>query len=297
LAVLVPVAERAAWRRQSFADLHAQREWLWASRASATAAEWDLLRRAAGASRHAAWLRWRQWRTNIVGQDLKYAIRTLTRRPGFATVIVLTLALGVGANATIFSWLDALAFNPIPAVAHASSLMAIHATTPTRHDLSLSYPNYRDVRDSRPAGIAGLIAFRSLALGMRVSSGEPERTWAEIVSGNYFDVLGVRPAAGRLLASTDDGAEGAGKVVVVSDRLWRSRFAGRADVAGTQVIINGFTFDVIGVAAPDFKGAVNGLAADMWLPLSMQRAVSAGTPLTDRGNGWLQVIARIKPGE
>ena len=232
----------------------------------------------------------------MILQDLKYACRSILRRPGFSAVVVVTLALGIGANATIFSWIDALLYNPIPGIADASALVAIHPTTATRRDLSISYPDYQDVRDSHPDGFTGITAFRYLALGMRVASGEPERCWAEIVTGNYFDVLGLRPALGRLLTADDDGAEGAGTVVVLSDRFWRTRFAARADVIGTSVGINGHPFTVIGVAPPEFKGAANGLASDVWLPMSMQRAVIAGARLSARGNGWLFAIGRLAPG-
>jgi predicted permease len=293
---LVPADARSDWRRQWLADLHFHRDWLLGSGRSPVQSDWELLRRAAGAGRHAAWMRWRHWRTNMAWQDLKHALRSLMRRPGFSGVVVLTLALGIGANVTIFSWIDALVFNPLPGVEDVGSLVVVHGTTKTRPDLSVSYPNFRDLQAARPDGFAGFVASRSLALAIRVGAGEPERTWAEVVSGNYFDLLSVRPQSGRLLMPSDDGAEGTGAVAVISDRLWKVRFASAPGVVGTAVTINGRPFEIVGVAAPGFKGAVNGLAADLWLPMSMQPVVSAGSRLQQRGNAWLAVLGRLGSG-
>jgi len=229
-------------------------------------------------------------------QDLKYASRSIVRRPGFSLVIVLTLALGIGANATIFSWIDALVYRTIPGVEDESSFVFVHGATSTRRDLSMSYPNFRDLREIRPDAFTGFAAFRNVAVGIRLGDGEPERGWSEIVSGNYFDLLGIRPALGRLLTASDDGAEGAGTVVVVSDRFWRTRLGARPDAAGSTVAINGTPFTVIGVTPPDFKGAANGLAADLWVPLSMQRTIRPGSLLSARGTGWLFVLGRLAPG-
>lgn len=232
----------------------------------------------------------------MITQDVRYAVRSLVRRPGFSAVIVLTLALGIGANATIFSWIDALVFNPLPGASDQSSLVALHFTSATRDNLSFSYPNYVDVRDAQISGIDSMLAFRVLALGVRQGGGEPERTWAEIVSGNYFQVLGVEAQIGRLLSPPDDASEGAGAVAVLSDRLWRTRFGGRSDILGAALTVNGQRFTVIGVAAPGFKGATNGLAADLWVPMVMQPRVHPGGSLTRRGDGWLSAMARLSPG-
>jgi len=295
-ARLVPADARDAWLRQWVADLHHHREWLVEAGVPHRRASRELARRASGACRHAAWLRRRHWRTNMLLQDLKYASRAIVRRPGFSLVIVLTLALGIGANATIFSWIDALVYRTIPGIQDEASLVFVHGTTATRRDLSVSYPNYRDLRDARPDGFIDFAAFRNVAVGFRPGGSEPERGWAEIVSGNYFDVLGVRPAHGRLLSAADDAAEGAGTVVVISDRLWRTRFGARQDAIGSAIVLNGLPFTLIGVTPPHFKGAANGLAADLWVPLSMQRAVRGGSLLTARGTSWLFVIGRLAPG-
>jgi putative ABC transport system permease protein len=295
-AALVPGETRVSWRRQWLADLHHHRDWLAGRGVSRTSLERDLARRAAGSFRHAAWLRWRRWRTHMITQDLRYAVRSLARRPGFSAVIVLTLALGIGANATIFSWIDALVFNPLPGAADASSLVALHFTTATRDNLSFSYPNYVDVRDAQIPGLDGMLAFRTLALGVRQGSGEPGRTWAEIVSGNYFQVLGVQAELGRLLSPHDDTSEGTGAVAVLSDRLWQARFGSRSDIVGAVFTVNGQPLTIVGVAGPGFKGATNGLAVDLWVPMIMQPRVHPAGSLTDRGDGWLSVIARLSPG-
>ena len=118
----------------------------------------------------------------MIFQDLKHAFRSLAQRPGFTAAIVLTLGLAIGANATIFSWIDAVVMNPLPGVPRASDLAAVRFATATRSNLSFSYPNYRDVRDSRPDGILGIAVYEQMAVSMRVDR-TPERAWAEIVSG------------------------------------------------------------------------------------------------------------------
>jgi predicted permease len=295
-AAVVPADHRSGWRRQWLADLHHQREWHAASGRSGREANRDLIRRALGAARHALWLRARSWRSRMGLEDIRYAFRRLRHRPGFSLVVILTLGLAIGANATIFSWVDALAFHALPGVVDESSLVAIHPTTATRRDLSLSYPTYRDIRDHLPAGLVGVLASRNLALAVRIGDGDPERTWAEIVTGNYFDVFGVRPALGRLIEPSDDAAEMASPVVVVSDHFWRTRFGSRPDIVGTSIGINGRAFTIVGVSPAGFKGGLNGLAVDAWVPMSMQQAVIAGARLAARGNGWLFAIARLAPG-
>ncbi len=290
-APIVPEDRRAEWRRQWSADLVCQAAWLRENGKHPAAVRWDLIRRSTGAARHACWLRARQWRTAMIGQDLKFAWRTFRRRPGFTLAIILTLGLGVGANATIFSWIDALVLSPLPAVPRANDLVLLRFASQTRSDLSFSYLNYQDVRDSKPEGLTGLTVFNMVPLGLR-TSGEPERVWAEVVSGNFFDVLEVPAALGRTLQPADEGPPGTAAVAVISDHLWRTRFAADAHIVGTSINLNGHPFNVVGVTPPGFAGSISGLAMDVWVPVTMHPLLTGREVLSRRGIGWLMAMGR-----
>lgn len=227
--------------------------------------------------------------------DLWHALRGLKSRPGFTVVAVLTLAIGIGANAVIFSWIEATLLTPLPGVADARSLVALYGTTSTRNDLSLSYPNYVDLRDQAVPGVTGIGAFSAGALSLR-ADGEAERAWGAVVSGNMFDLLGVTAARGRVLTPDDDGRPGGHPVVVVSHRFWQRRFGGRDDLVGTTLMLNERPFTVVGVAAPGFIGTQSFVALDVFLPMAMQSTLIAGDRLAARGSGWLNVLVRLAPG-
>ena len=293
-ARLVPADRRTEWRRQWDADLAGQAAFLHGAGSDPRAVRRDLLTRSLGAARHALWFRIRQWRTLMIFQDLRYAWRSLLQRPGFTAAIVLTLGLAIGANATIFSWMDALVLNPLPGVPRASELVAVRFATPARSNLSFSYPNYRDVRDSAPAGLTGLAVHDMLPISLRID-GAPERAWAQLSSGNLFEVLQVPAAMGRPLLPADEAAIGQSFVTVISDRLWRTRFAADPDILGRVVGLNGHGFTIVGVAPPEFRGAVNGLSMDLWVPVTMHGVLSGRSLLDARGSGWLSGIARKAP--
>jgi predicted permease len=227
-------------------------------------------------------------------QDVRYAIRALTQRPGLSGAIIITLALAIGANTTIFSWLDALVLNPLPGVSRASELVVVRFATPTRNNLSFSYPNYRDVRDSRPDGLTGLAVKDMMAASLRVDGGTPERVWVELASGNLFEVLHVGAALGRVLQPADEQERR--PVAVISHRLWQSRFAADAQVVGRSISVNGHPVTVVGVTPDRFKGAMGGLAMDMWLPVTLHPRLSGRDVLEARGSGWLTGLARLAPG-
>jgi len=294
-APVVPRSRRGTWRRQWEADLRHQWAFL-ASQPGARFRRFDLLLRARGAFVHALVLRLRSLSMPTFLHDLRYGARMLTKRPGFTAVAVLLLGLGIGANGTIFSWTEGLLFRPISGAAHAASLLSLHGTTPTRDALSVSYPNFVDLRDRRPASVAGMTALRFIAVNIQ-TDGVPERAWAELVTADFFEVLGVTPAAGRVLTRDDDRATGGSPVVVLSHGYWQRRFDGSPAVVGRTINVNGTPFTVVGVAAPEFQGATTGMALDMWVPMSMQPAVYAGTDrLTQRGNSWLGVLVRPAEG-
>lgn len=291
---VVPADQRAAWRRQWTADLVCQADWLSESGHSARSIKWDLFRRSTGALRHAFWLRTRQWRNPMIRQDLVFAWRSFSRRPGFTLAIVLTLGLGVGANATIFSWIDALVLSPLPGVQRASELALVRFASPTRNNLSFSYPNFRDVRERKPDALTGLASFAMLPLGMR-TSGEPERVWAQAVSGNFFDVLEVTPARGRTLQMSDEGAIGGAPVAVISDRLWRTRFNASESAVGSTFSLNEHPFTIVGVMPDGFIGAAPAISPDLWVPVTMHPTLIGRDVISLRGNGWMFALGRRNP--
>ena len=228
-------------------------------------------------------------------QDVRYGLRTLAKRSGFTTVAVLTLALGIGANTTAFSWLNAILLNPLPGVAGADKLVSITGATRAQPLISFSHQDYRDYRD-RNQSLSGFIAFDDVALSLSGAEA-PERVWGQIVSGNFFDVLGVRALHGRTFLPDEDKAPGAHPVAVVSQELWQERFHGESFGAGRSITLNNQPFTVVGIAPPEFQGSVTGLRFDVWIPIMMQRQIVPGTDrLEQRSNRWLNAMGRLKPG-
>jgi putative ABC transport system permease protein len=237
-----------------------------------------------------------------VWQDLRYGLRSLIRAPIFAASAVLSLGLGVGANTTIFTLLNALFLKPLP-VERPTELVAVSTldtknTTQFGNTLPLSYPNLVDLRQSRRtlSGLAGYSAPVGLAMS---TGGEPEPVFAQLVSGNYFDVLGLRPAAGRFFVPEEDRAPGTHPVVVVNHRFWQRRFGGRADIVGRTIRLNAIDFTIVGVAPSEFMGVTVLFGPDLWLPAMMTPLVvpheSAGW-LTDRFALSFSGVARLAPG-
>jgi macrolide transport system ATP-binding/permease protein len=293
-AWLVPSARRAEWRRQWDADLQAQAAFLLSDGHTPAAIRRDLTTRSLGAARHALWLRTHHWRTLMTAQDFRHAFRGFAQRPGFTAAIVLTLGLSIGATTTIFSWVDALVLNPLPGVPRASELVLVRFATPTRTDLSFSYPNYRDVRDAAPAGIQGIAVKNMMAATIRIDDGAPERMWTEVASGNLFEVLNVRAVHGRVL-QPDDERE-VRPVAVISHALWRTRFLSDTGIIGRGVSVNGVPLTIVGVAPEGFRGAMGGLAMDLWLPITLHTQLTGQNVIESRGNGFLSAIARLAPG-
>ena len=227
-------------------------------------------------------------------QDLRYAFRSMAGNPGFAAVAILMLALGIGANSTIFSWVNAVLLNPLPGSTQTKELVQLSYLW--RGDVlpSFSYPDYQDI--SRAATqVSGIAGHDDLAVGVVIDR-EAERAWAEIVTSNFFEVLGAPVVLGRGFTKTDDqpGAPGG---VVLSDAYWRRRFNADPTVIGRHIRVNAQPLTIVGVAAPGFHGAVSGLSYDMWLPLGTQPVVMpGGNRLEIRGSRWLALIARMTPG-
>jgi predicted permease len=292
---LVPRRDRRRWRAQWDADVWHRSAALeragLVNRRTASAVLW----RASGAVWHASWLRFRSGDLDMLLHEIRHAVRSLAGRPAFTAVAVLTLALGIGANSVIFSWIEATLLNPIPGAVNHRSLAALHVTTATRGDISLSYPNYVDIRDQAAPGVAGVAVFATGAMSLRAADGA-ERVWGQAVSGNVFDLLGIQAAHGRLLTQDDDRVPDGHPVAVVSHAFWQRRLGGRPDIVGSTLTLNGRAFTVVGVAARGFQGTQPMISLDVFVPLAMQKTFIAGDRLSARGSGWLQSLVRLAPG-
>src|SRR5262245_22300912 len=231
-------------------------------------------------------------------QDLRYGARMLMRQPGFTVVAAITLALGIGANTAIFTWIKAIILQPLPGVAASDRLVMLHSvlTGSDNRAISVSYPDYKDYRD-RNEVFSGLAASNINIFNLLDGEGQPERVWGSLVSGNFFDVLGVRAAMGRTFAPDEDRTPGTHPVVVISHRLWQRRFAADPFLIGKTIRLNQRDFTVIGVAPAGFNGSWVGLAFDLWTPLMMTpQLLTVPDKLDRRGMQWLSVIGRLKDG-
>ena len=229
-----------------------------------------------------------------IAQDLRYAFRSLKANPGFATVAVLMLALGIGANSTIFSWVNSVLLDPMPGSARTKEL--VQFTYLYKGDVmpSFSYPDYQDIARAAKQ-VSGITGFDDLSVGVVVDR-EAERAWTQIVTANFFDVLGASVNLGRGFTPQEE-TPGGPATVVLSHAYWQRRFNGDAGVIGRQLRINSQPFTVVGVASPGFFGAVSGLSYDMWVPVGTQPLVMpGGDRLTARGSRWLSLIARLAAG-
>jgi predicted permease len=223
--------------------------------------------------------------------DLRYAIRSLRRTPVFALAAILTLALGIGANTTVFTWVKAVLLRPVPGASAPDSLyVAVVMNRDGTRD-AWSYPEYRSVR--LRATTFEPIAQNDLFLTVAVD-GHAERGYGALVSGNYFQVMGVGAAAGRLLTADDDRAPDNHPVLVLSHPYWQRRFGGDRSIVGRTVVVNNIPMTVVGVSQPGFIGSFMGIEIGAWIPLAMQARVT-GASLTD-ARGSLTSWVRLGPG-
>ncbi|HKI01138.1 MAG TPA: ABC transporter permease [Thermoanaerobaculia bacterium] len=231
--------------------------------------------------------------------DLRHSLRALRLSPAFAIAAIASLALGIGANALIFTFLNALFLKSLP-VAEPGRLVALYALDLDKQDLlPLSYPDADDLRKAEGRVFSGLAAYRNIMAALS-HGGEPAQLQGEIVSGNYFDVLGVRPAHGRFFRAEEDSTPGSHPVVVLSHALWQSRFASDPGIVGQAVSINGLGFNVVGVAPPEFKGlSVFDQPPALWVPMAMYRSLLKGPPagwIDKRGSLVFSAVGRLAPG-
>jgi predicted permease len=288
---LAPPSRRRAWRRQWRADV--AHEWQWMERQDrGLAARAGLVARLAGAFRHAFWLRLHVRRIEMITQDLRYGWRLMVRKPAFTLVAVLTLGLGIGANVSMYSWLDGRLRHLLDGVERADRIVALNTTLNGRTDVPISHPTFVDLRDRRPGSVEELIAYTLAPMHMRVGSGEPQRVFGEFVSGNYFTALGVRPLLGRAFLPDVQSREA---VAVISYKFWVRRFERDPSIVGRSIALNGIAFTIVGVGPEAFHGTEPYLNIDLWVPVTMQPKLTAVDRLI-RGNRWLEVMAFLKPG-
>jgi predicted permease len=229
-------------------------------------------------------------------QDVRYSMRLLGRAPGFALIALVTLALGIGANTTIFSWINSTLLNPIPGVAGTGELVSISLGKTAQSGFPLTYPDFVHLREQSQSfsGLAGFSLTNTMNL---TGSGKPERLWGSVASANYFDVLGVQPVLGRGFLPAEDRAPEAAPVAVISYRLWQSHFGGSASVLGQEINVNRHAYSVVGVAPPLFQGSQTGLRCDLWIPVMMEAQVlPSGDLLHDNHYFWFLALGRLKPG-
>jgi predicted permease len=246
-------------------------------------------------------------------RDFRYALRTLFREPGFAAVVVVTLALGMGGTTATFSAIDAILLQSAPVaepdrVVNAYMLYAARATAnPAAGDQvgGASYPDYADLRDSN--ALNGLAAFADVVLSLD-TNGTAERIEGQVVTGNFFDVLRVRPVIGRTFTPDDDRVGSLIRVAVLSHGMWQQRFGGDSGIVGRTISLNGNAYNVIGVAPRGFAGPQLGDTPELWVPMAMQEEVrppSAGAlrqrlgsmrMLGVRDVRWLSMVGRLRDG-
>jgi predicted permease len=233
-----------------------------------------------------------------VVQDTRYALRKLRQNPVVTGVAIASLALGIGANTAIFTLVDALLLRSLP-VPNPSQLVIL-AFNPQRHNTSFNYPDYRYLRDHSQS-YSGLLTVSNggRAVGFKLPSqeGPSQLTAVSLVSGNYFQVLGVQPAAGRLFNAADEGQEGASPYAVLSYAFWQKALGGDPASVGRDILLNGRRFQVVGIARQGFHGTSVGITPDIYLPIVMYRSLSpAASSWNTRHQWWLTVMGRLKPG-
>ena len=230
-------------------------------------------------------------------RDLRYALRTMSRNPAFTGIAVLTLAIGIGATATVFTWINDVLLRPLGGVADPSHLATLESVTAGGDLVPSSYPDFRDFRDHLKL-FDGIAVTHPNAFSVG-SADHSDRVWGELVSGNFFAVLGVRPEAGRLFLPSEYGdAQGQYPVAVISDRYWRAHFGADPGIIGTPIRINQHQITVVGVADPAFHGSLAAAQFDLWVPYMEQSVLNAVQPwmLRDRHTRNMLGIARVRHG-
>lgn len=231
-------------------------------------------------------------RLENVARDLKYALRMIRRTPLFSAVAIATLALGIGANTFIYTFVDNVLFRSLP-VQNPQELAALNWGSSSNSNIS--YPNYEFLREHNNA-FSNLVATRVNVVNLSLHAGRNFLVWGYEATGNYFQTLGIEPQLGRFFTPAEDNAPGAHPVIVISDRYWRSHFAADRTILGSTVSLNGYPFTIIGVARPDFTGTELIISGDFWVPMSMELQIEPGNDwYHSRSSQNIWVMGRLKP--
>ena len=227
--------------------------------------------------------------------DIRLALRQLRKSPGFTLTAVLTLALAIGANAIVFSVLNALILRPLN-VPHPETLFMLERAYGSDTTPSESYPDYRDLRD-RNRSFDSLVLYNIMGgVGLDTGHGNPSVVWPYTVSGNYFDALGIQPYLGRFIHASEEHGQNSVPEIVLSYALWHSHFNGDPAAVGRTVQINKHPFTIIGVAPHDFRGTELFFAPDLWVPIVDSPQIADWSSLEERGNHNAWAIGHLKPG-
>ncbi|HEX4683084.1 MAG TPA: ABC transporter permease [Gemmatimonadaceae bacterium] len=232
-----------------------------------------------------------------VTRNVRYSLRSLARAPGFTVVVVTCLALGLGANAAVYSWMDGIVTRPYPGVADQSGLVALANTLKGSPDPEeVSWPDFVDLRTRTGSAFSAFIA--SKITGATITGGDrAERAVGLLVSANYFDALGVRPMMGRGFLPGEDTGNRAHPVCVIGYRVWQDRFGGDRAIVGKTIAFNGVPHTIVGVAPREFLGTFIGYAMQFWVPAAQQAVFDpSGYKLDDRGARWIEGFVRLAPG-
>ena len=240
------------------------------------------------------------WRGSVVAmvadvwQDVRFGVRMLIKNPGFSLVVIAVLTLGIAGNAAVFSLFKGLALTPLPGVPNSSRLAVALGHTPDGRPIGMSLPDYRDFKEQGHAFTdlaASYMIFASVGRGANA-----ERVVAEMVTGNYFQSLGVGTQLGRTLLPSDDVTPGGHPVAVIGDSLWRRTFSEDPNVIGKTIHLNGYPLTIVGVAAPHFNGTVVSMVVDVFAPIMMQPQVQPPSRLDARGIFSMMTMGHLKPG-
>src|SRR4051812_33159873 len=232
--------------------------------------------------------------TEHLRRDIRHALRMIARMPGLATVVILSLAIGIGVNTAIFSWIQGLVFKPIPGVKDAASYQLVEPRNESGSYTSASWLEYRDFRE-RMHSFRDLLAYKMVPLTIG-ESGRTTRSSGMLVSANYFSALGLEPALGRFMTADEVTRPGSEPVVVISDGFWKTRFASDPAIVGRTVRVNDQTLTIIGVAPKKFQGTVTMIDFDLWIPATMAPVLFRGSrELEDRSARGYAVMGQLAP--
>jgi predicted permease len=227
-------------------------------------------------------------------QDLRFALRQLIKNPGFAVLAIVTLALGIAANSTIFSWINSTLLNPIPGITHTGNMITIMRGDRSEHPSPpFSYLDFADLRDSAQS-FSGLLAYHDDYMAI-TGSGKPQRIYGTLASANYFEVLGIRPVLGRSFLPTAPNERLGTPEAILGYDLWQKQFDADPSIVGRTVQINLHPYTIVGVAPKGFQGCKSGLRSDIWIPLGMDPMIWGSDRIKFRDVQWLNVLGTLKP--